>query len=877
METPAETTIVGLTSEQARAGLTRFGPNRLVPAGRHPSLVRRVLLPLSDPLVLLLLVAAPVYLLIGDFLDAAVTLAALVPITVLSVLLETRADHALEALRRLSAPTVAVLRDGAMTEVPVEEVVPEDLVSISEGVVVPADGTLVQGSQLAVDESALTGESLPVDKGGPGEAEVLAGTTVLSGRALIRISATGAATRYGRVGSLVAHIQPPRTPLQRRVTRLVRTLGVVAVVFCVGVALTELLRGRGIAAAVIAGVSLGIAAVPGEFPMVYTLYLALGAARLARRNALVRRLPSVETLGSVDVICSDKTGTLTLGRLDVRTILDDQGHPLIEERSRGEGLEAPSPSEARASTNQEETRGSMPAAGAARAVLAAAVRASEPEPFDPLDQALVRFAREHGVDVDALHADTLVRDYPFDPVHKYLTHVWRRADGTHVAAAKGALEGILHAVDAPAEVRDRAHRAHDGLGARGMRVIAVATGIVAVPGGGRLDDEACLRFAGLVGFADPLRPHVREALAECASAGVRVIMITGDHPVTAHAVAEGLDLPHHDQRGQNVIVTGEDIDSADDATLETLALEANIFARTRPEQKHRLVSALRRRGRIVAMTGDGINDAPALREADIGVAMGQRGTQVARESASLVLLDDNFTTIVDAVRDGRRIAHHLQQAFAYLIAFHVPLLFVALLVPLLDQPLMLLPTHLVLLQLVLHPIIALVFEHEPAPADLDATPSPRGRGGAARRSPAPAHRARRHAARRRALRLSRRPFAGRAHRRGALRRARHAAARPAPHGGRAPGSGEALLPRAPVEQPGAATGPRRRRHSAGRDRRGRAHRSPAAPRSAPRWRVAPGRGGRPRHHPVARGVQDGPLRPPCPASFAVRAPHGATT
>jgi Ca2+-transporting ATPase len=671
----------GLSEAEAAERLRRDGPNRIVPES-NAHRVRRLLGPLADPMVALLLIAAPTYFVIGEITDGIVALVALVPIVAIGWLLEARAERTLAELRRLTAPTAVARRDGGDRDVPTEALVVGDLIRLHEGDIVPADGVLVKLTQLMVDESSLTGESLPVAKQADGDGSdehVWAGTTVLSGRALAEITVTGAATRYGQVGSLLAGAARPLTPLQRGVGRLVRSLTAVAAVFCAGVFVAQLAHGQGLGQAVIAGVSLAIAAIPEEFPVIYTLYLALGAWRLAQDRTLVRRLPSVETLGSTTVICTDKTGTLTEGRLAVAELWTAPGVDPAQ-------------------------------------LLAAAVLACEPQPFDPLDVAIVAKARLAEVDVDRLHAGELVADWPFDPVHKYLSHVWREPSGRLTIAAKGAIEGVLANIPTEPEVHEAAADAHTALGRDGMRVVAVAAGDLPATDGDRAGDESHLRLTGLIGFSDPIRDGVADALAECRAAGIRVVMITGDHPTTAHAVVEGLDLPHeHD--GRDTIATGDDIDRADEAALAELVATTNVFARTRPEQKHLLVTALRRRGDVVAMTGDGINDAPALREADIGVAMGRRGTAVARESASLVLLDDNFATIVGAVRDGRRIFDNLTRAFAYLIAFHPPLLLSALVIPVMGRPLLLLPIHLVVLELLLHPIVSLVFQADPPDAD----------------------------------------------------------------------------------------------------------------------------------------------------------------
>jgi Ca2+-transporting ATPase len=696
---PGGAALLGLSSAEVTARQRQYGPNQLVPERRR-SRWRRWLRPLTDPMALLLLIAAPTYLVIGDVADAVVTFCALIPIAAVTWVLEARAERTLERLRQLTTPTVPVWRDEAWRHVSSGELVPGDLIMIREGDVVPADGEMRDGSQLLMDEAALTGESQPVAKATDemGDGAVLAGTKVLSGRGYVELSAIGASTRYGQIGELVSQVVQPPSPLQTTVRRLVVQLGIVAAVFCAAMLVVELARGRGWGAAIIASVSLAIAAVPEEFPMVYTLYLALGAWRLAKDNVMIRRLPGVETLGSTSVICSDKTGTMTLGQLEVGALAGTDA-VITETQS-----------------------------AAATHLLEAAVLASEPDPFDPLEAAIVARATSSGIDVDRLHNEAdLVHDYAFDPVDKYLAHVWRRG-GDHVIAAKGSLEGVLSVVGADAATAENAQRLNVELASTGMRVIAVAFGVLDRVTGDRTEDERSLRFVGLIAFRDPLRPGVTEALAECRAAGIRVIMITGDHPLTAHAVAEGLDLPHQYDE-EDLIVTGDELDAADEPTFDALVLRANVFARTRPEQKHRLVQALRANGDIVAMTGDGINDAPALREADIGIAMGQRGTEVAREAATMVLVDDNFATIVAAVRDGRRIFENLRRAFGYLVAFHPPLLLAALVVPIVGRPLLLLPVHLVLLELIVHPVVSLVFENDPAADDvMRRPPLPRGRG-----------------------------------------------------------------------------------------------------------------------------------------------------
>jgi Ca2+-transporting ATPase len=666
----------GLTAAEALRRLATFGPNDLVPV--HPSgdawtIVRSIV---TDPMAALLVVASVIYLVLGDVRDALVTSIALVPIVAVSVILEVRAERALESLRMLTAPTATVARDGMEQRLTAREIVPGDLLVVREGDIVAADAQLIAGSDLVVDESSLTGESHPVTKSplGAEEDDLYAGTTVLSGRGRAVVTATGARTRYGKIGTLVATIKPTPTPIQLLIGRLVGMLSIVAGISCLAVVGLELARGTRLENALIAGVSLAMAAIPEEFPIVYTLYLGLGAWRLARNHALVRRLAGVETLGAASVICVDKTGTLTLGTVEVTEVWTAHG--------------------------RDQT-----------ATLRSAVLASEPRPYDPIDQAIARAAVARGIDVEELHSARLVRDHPFDPTDRYVTHVWE-VGGQRSASAKGSLEGILAHAYVEAGLRQAVIAANDGFAARGMRVIAVASAPDVGLAGDRASDERDLALAGLIAFADPIRPGVAASLAECRSAGVRVIMITGDHPTTGRAVAELIGM------GDARVATGVEIDRADDAALTTLVDQVDVFARVRPEQKYRLVRALKANGHVVAMTGDGTNDAPALREADIGVAMGRRGTEVARAAATMVLLDDDFSTIVSAVRDGRRIFENLSRAFGYLIAFHIPLLLAALVIPLVGAPLLLLPVHLILLEVVVHPTASLVFEADPAAPDL---------------------------------------------------------------------------------------------------------------------------------------------------------------
>lgn len=658
---------VGLTSARARDLLAEHGPNTIARTSARGRLAT-LLGPVADPMVLLLLVASPVYLWVGETSDGIIALAAVVPIVAISWYLQAKAARGVAALARLGTPTATVVRDGAVVEIPAANVVVGDVIQLREGDIVAADSTISETTRISLNESALTGESMPVDKG-VGDV-VSAGTFVTAGSALAEVTATGGASALGRISQLMLDTTPPRTPLQRAMSRLVVRIALVAAMATVVVIGLELWRGRGWSAALIAGISLLIAAVPEEFSMVYALYLSIGAWYLAQHKALVRTLPSAEALGSVTVICTDKTGTVTEGRLRVAAV-----HAVTD---------------------------------AAR-VTRVALLASQESGHDPLDAAIARHAQTQAIDAAAAHGGELVDDWPF--ADSRVTRVWRHEGSRVQVACKGSLEALLAITHANPTLRAELEEANSRMASAGLRVIAVASAEVGAATGSRSGDEESLAIDGLIGFEDPLRLGVADAVAECTAAGIRVIMVTGDHPATAGAIAREMSP------AMTQVCTGDELTRADAAQRDDLVRTASVFARTTPAQKHALVGALQHSGAVVAMTGDGVNDAPALRAADVGVAMGDRGTPVARDAAALVLLDDNFATIVSAVRNGRRIYDNLGRAFRYLIAVHMPIIVSAALVPIVDWPLLLQPAQLVLLEVLLHPIVSLVFQSDPAEPD----------------------------------------------------------------------------------------------------------------------------------------------------------------
>ncbi len=691
----------GLSSAEVRARLALHGPNLLARQARRAAL-KEFARTLADPMAMMLAACAGAYYLLGDRRDALVLLAAIVPVLAVDVILEARARSALKKLAQAVASRARVIRDGRECEIPVEELVPGDLMAVSEGGVVHADGLIRQAQNLAVDESQLTGESEPVDKraappeSNPAELgdefKVFVPSRVLAGQALVEVLTTGAETRYGQTAGLVAAEAGFRpTRLQRITAGMVRLIVIAALALSAALFVFRVMRGTPAGQAFLYAMSLAMSAVGEEFLLVLTLFLSLGAWRLSRRGVLVRRLASIETLGAVTVICLDKTGTLTAGEFSLVT--------------------------------HEPLEGAL----SEQAVLEAAALACEPNPADSMERAIVAHLAEHGVDAGALHADwRLIYDHSFDVIGKHMSHVWRAVkpqDGIRERiVAKGALEGILEHCAISPVARERAERLHAGLAAQGMRVLAVA-GRETRPGesgfsGDRAEDERGLKLYGLLGFQDPMRPEVPAAVAECQRAGIRLKLITGDHAMTAHAIADAAGIAHDN----NAIMTGADLDRISRERLVTEVGRSSIFARIRPEQKYAIVDALAESGEVVAMTGDGINDAPAMARADIGVSMGRRATEVARAVADLVLLGDDFAGLVATIRQGRRLYDDIRRAFHYLVGFKVMLVGLALAAPLAGLPLLLTPVDLVWLELIVHPVSALAFEGQGTDGDVMARP-----------------------------------------------------------------------------------------------------------------------------------------------------------
>ena len=654
----------GLSSEEAKKRLAAEGPNTLPDAGRRGALAIALEV-VREPMLLLLVAGALIYLLLGDVREAAVLAASIVVVIGITVVQERKSERALEALRDLSSPRALVIRDGAPVRIAGADVVRGDLMLLVEGDRVPADGELAQANDLMVDESLLTGESLPVDK--RSGIAVYSGTLVVKGQGRAEVTATGARTEFGRIGASLASLDIEKTRLQRDSARIVKVVAAAAIASCVALALYYgAMRGDWLGG-ILAGITLAMAALPEEIPVVLTVFLALGAWRISRHGVLTRRMPAIETLGSATVLCVDKTGTLTENRMAVVDTIAPGG-----DRAR---------------------------------VLEAAALACEIDPFDPMEQAILAAAGEAAHDLRRSWA--LERDYPMTPDFLAVCHAWRSPAGERRVAIKGAPETILALCHLDEAAIRNATVEVERAAEHGLRLLAVAEArwdghdLPADP------REYAFTWLGFVALADPLRAGVPEAIALCQGAGVRVVMITGDYPGTALAIARQAGIAV-----EGGVLTGVEIAAMGTAALAQAARRVNVFARIRPEQKLRLITAYKADGEVVAMTGDGVNDAPALKAAHIGVAMGRRGTDVAREASALVLLEDDFNSIVHTVQRGRAIYENIRNAMRYIIAVHVPTVGLSILPLVFGWPVFLFPVHIVFLEFVIDPACSIVFEAE---------------------------------------------------------------------------------------------------------------------------------------------------------------------
>lgn len=676
----------GLTPQEARARLARDGWNELPRAGRK-SVVGIIFEVLHEPMLVLLLAGGVIYLLFGDPEEAILLFLFACASVGITVVQETRTERVLDALRQLASPRSLVIRGGERVRIPGRDVVCGDLMVLAEGDRVPADARLVACTEMTVDESLLTGESLAVSKdlseGDSGQ--VYAGTLVVHGDGLAEVTATGARSAMGQIGTSLATLdaEPPR--LRRETQRMVLIFGIIGGLTSIGVALVQGLTGGDWPEAALAGIALGMAMMPEEMPVVLTVFMAMGAWRISKARVLTRRAAAIESLGSATVLCTDKTGTLTENRMSLQVVSLPDG------------------------TSWQD--GTEMSPDIAAAVLCGA-RASAPAPVDPMDVAF-HAAVQGERPGDAV---TLVRSYGLTPDCLAVVHVWQDASGHRFACAKGASEAISRLCDLDSATRDVVHDRARGLATAGLRILGLAR-CDAVPATlPARADGFLFDYVGLAGIADPLRDSARQAVAECQAAGLQVVMITGDFPETARRIAADAGIP------DGPVMTGDALAGTSDHALAAALAGTRIFARIKPDQKLRLVEALKARGEVVAMTGDGVNDAPALKAAHVGIAMGGRGTDVAREASSLVLLDDDFSAIVHAIRLGRRIYDNIQKALGFVVSVHIPIAGMAILPLALGAPPLLGPLHIALTEMIIDPVCALVFEAEPAEQDVMTRP-----------------------------------------------------------------------------------------------------------------------------------------------------------
>lgn len=681
---------IGLSTEEAKNRQLKYGKNEMSHT-KKKNFWYNFFHVLKEPMFILLLTVSLIYFILGEQTDGLIMLIFVNVIIWIEIIQEWKTDKTLQALKELSDPTVMVYRDNKRIELKSHDLVPGDVIYISEGVKIPADGFVIQESTLLVDESSLTGESVGVWKNKynnePSDLYFrddycYAGTLVISGSALVEVDKIGFDTEYGKIGKKTSEAPQNKTPLQVQVDKLVSISATFAFILFVIVSIITYFNISDhafvdrVIESILAGITLAMAMIPEEFPVILTVFLSMGAWRLAKKNSLVRGLPSVETLGAVSVLCVDKTGTITMNKMAVSQIY---------------------------SYNSDRNN-----------LLKKMKLACKKDAYDPMEKAMLSYYELNSA-VDNNKYE-LIKEYPFTNENKMMGNLYM-SDNKMILSAKGSSESILKLCNLPIDELSNINKEVEKMAFTGLRVIAIADAIIEnkdlIPN--KLI-ESKLNFIGIIGLADAPRETVSDDIARCYKAGIRVVMITGDNGLTASSIASKVGIKNSD-----VIIKGSEIDKMTDEELREKVKEVNIFSRVIPEHKMRIVAAFKANGEVVAMTGDGVNDAPALKYADIGIAMGKVGTEVSREAADLILLDDNFSTIVETILDGRRIYDNIKKAVGYVLSIHVIIALSSLFAPLLGiSPvnLLLLPIHIVLLELIIDPTCSIVLERQPAEKDI---------------------------------------------------------------------------------------------------------------------------------------------------------------
>ena len=666
----------GLTKEEVINSKEKYGVNKLEEKKKQP-LILKILSIFKEPMFLLLIIAASIYFIVGEYRDGIIMLIFVLAICLIEYIQETKTDKALEELNKLSALNVKVIREGKEEVISSEEVVVGDIVLLEEGDSVPADGKLLYTQSLGVNESSLTGESLVVYKNCKEDKDnhfklnmCYSGTNVTNGLGVIEIVSVGKNTEFGRIGESLKEIKKERTPLEKQINKLVFICTIISfIVFLLTIVINyinhpELVFSKRIIEAILAGVTIAMATIPEEIPVVLTVFLAMGAWDLTKKKTITRNMKTIETLGAVNVLCTDKTGTLTENKMKVQDIYEYSD------------------------TFLETSYLSCPLVA-----------------YDPMEIAIKEYCKSKN---DINYSEKITKEYAFTPETKMTGQVW----DNKLLCVKGAYESVLPLCNLDKKKNAEIKKKIDEYSNEGFRVLAVArnNSLKNIPNS---LFEAKLTFEGLIALYDPPRFGVKTSLSECYSAGVRVIMITGDNGETAKGIAKKINLANYDE-----VITGNELENMSDEELFEKAKTVNIFARVYPNHKMRIVNALQKDNKIVAMTGDGVNDAPALKKANVGIAMGKRGTNVAKESADLILLDDNFNTIVKAIENGRTIYHNIRKAISYVIAIHIPIALLSFFVPVFKLPTLLLPIHVMLLELLIDPTSSIVFQRIKPSSDI---------------------------------------------------------------------------------------------------------------------------------------------------------------
>jgi P-type Ca2+ transporter type 2C len=679
----------GLTTVEAEKRLKEHGYNELT-STRPKNILFIALEVVKEPMFLLLISCGLLYILLGDYHEGIILLSTILIIIFITFYQYQKTEKALEALKKLSSPRVLVVRDGVEKRIPGRDVVSGDLIILNEGDRIGADGIVVKSQNLTVDESLLTGESITVGKYSFSEhsdssGKVFSGTLVTQGKGIALVTETGMHTQFGKIGASLQSIEQDKTRLQKEMKFLIRVLFIIGLCLSVTVVLAFYFSKGNFIQSLLNGLAAAMAILPEEFPVVLTIFLALGAWRLSKNNVLTRKPSAIETLGSATVLCSDKTGTITQNKMEVVSVSVNSG--IVAKND---------------FLLRKERIGS---------IIGTAAMACNLDSIDPMEKAIIEaYQKLNGIS-DSF--DALLKEYPLSKELLAMTIVRQSAEGTY-ASTKGAPEAIFRLCKMNDEVRLTNISIVNSLAENGYRILGVASAKLTDSKMPLTQPEFHFAFEGLLALEDPIRPEVPEAINQCNHAGIKVIMITGDFPATAKSIGQQIGLSV-----QSNVLTGSDIEEMSDDELSKAIKKVSICARVLPEQKLRIVKALKKNGEVVAMTGDGVNDAPALRAADIGVAMGKKGTDVAREASSLVLLDDNFASIVQAIRSGRRIFDNLQKAMSYIMAIHVPIVGLALIPAFFTSiPLLLMPLHIVFMELLIDPSCSIAFEYEQEEKDI---------------------------------------------------------------------------------------------------------------------------------------------------------------